>query len=53
MMTKKHFIEMAKSISKMPEGENKKRITDLMVDFFSAANPRFKEDVFREACQPS
>ena len=53
MMTKKHFIEMAKMISEIPEGEHKEKITDLMVVMFRKLNPRFKEDVLREACQPS
>jgi hypothetical protein len=53
MLTKKDFIEMAKSISKMAEGEIKEKLTGLMVNLFSASNPRFQEDRFREACKSS
>jgi|6_EtaG_2_1085325.scaffolds.fasta_scaffold203933_2 hypothetical protein len=52
MLSQKDFIEMAESISKMEEDETKERLTNLMVKLFSASNPRFKEDVFREACSP-
>ena len=53
MLTKKVFIAAAKNIASFDfnSEEDKEKAIQISVDIFKAANPRFDEDRFREACK--
>lgn len=51
MLTRMHFEAVAKTLSTMPDSKGKRTMIKSYVGMFSASNPRFNEDVFREACE--
>jgi hypothetical protein len=55
MMTRKDYVAVAEILSDFREGIQNQILFDEMVDefadMFSADNPNFKFEVFREACE--
>ena len=45
-----HFEAVAKTLSAMPDSKGKRTMIKSYIEMFSASNPRFDEDVFRDAC---
>jgi hypothetical protein len=57
MMTRKDYVAIAEILSDFKPGINNQIVfedlVDEFADFFSADNPNFKYDKFREACNDS
>ena len=51
MLTRMHFEAVAKTLSAMEDSRGKRTMIKSYVEMFSASNPLFDEDVFREACE--
>ena len=50
-MTKKHFIELAKTVGRLTISEKaKKEVANRLADFCSNQNPNFNRETFLYAC---
>ena len=50
MLTRKHFVLIAKSISAIADPVARKVAAEQAADESAKTNPRFKRDVFLKAC---
>jgi len=49
-MTKKHFIALAREISKITDAEARKAAAQAVINVARECHDNFKEDLFRKAC---
>lgn len=49
-MSKKHFIAMAETISKISDLDERRKQAEFQAEFFAAQNPRFDFSRFYAAC---
>ncbi len=51
VLSKKHFIDLAKMVENLPEVVEKERVIRMLVSFCSEYGPNFDKERFKAACE--
>lgn len=52
MVTRKHFVEIARIVATIDDNRTRWRVTSEMVTLLRTVNPKFDSEKFRAACNP-